>query len=172
MRWINTEHHSTSRWIRLSGMLICDEIELLFGYFWTHSHIQASFMTQSLISINSLYLKKVNRSYFFFCTKMQQESKQHLIKLFWLLFSISNTQKRGFYSTFIRDNDGTVLQEPYVSALSRKIMSAARLTVEVSWRCFFTFSAHINVANSDILNKNRFLTCRLMVIKFNNPFFF
>lgn len=95
------------------------------------------------------------------------------MKLFWLLFSISNTQTWGFYYNFIWDNDFTVLEEPYVSAISRKILSAGRLTAEVSWWCFLTFSAHINVANSDIPNKNRFLAvCSLMVIKFNSLFFF
>lgn len=155
MRWINTEHHSTSQRRCLSGMLICDEIELLFSYFWVHTHIQVFFMI--LISvINKLTLSsQVKRSYFFFCTKMQQESKQYLIKLFCLLFShwISNTQTPGFYYTFIRDNGFTALRQPYVSVISRKILLAGRLTVEVSWRCFLTFSAHINVANSDFFQQ-------------------
>lgn len=156
----------------LSGMLICDEIKLLFSYFWTHSHIQAPFMTRSLTSTNSLSLEKVKQPYFIFCTKTQQESKRHLIKLFWLLFSISNTQTRGFYYTFIRDNDFTALREPYVSAVSRKILSTGRLTAEVSWRCFLTLAAHINVANSDRSNKMRFLAFySLMVINFNRLFF-
>lgn len=121
--------------------------KLAFVWYFLNSYSSSYY--NLITNINKLTLSKERD--FFFLSKMHHHRKQkQLIKLFSLSLSISNTQPQGFYYTFIRDNDFPDLREPYVSAISRKMLSTTQTN---SWCVLKVLSVHINSANSDISYK-------------------